>query len=201
MLRYRFQWMQLRFRSRATLQQAPVYVWAVHAAMLLLLSFLGGSVSAVTVSERELAEGIDPIPSASLYAGDVHGPLVIAVPTDLCLQDVPPTPGLPVAHPLADRNAPGYQLRAATAGKQFQVRYLQRIYCRPVFDEKYANALRSVLPAACFQPPERAGLVNPAHMLADRNRFDVLVAEQAYLAAVTRIKALRERCVEAALEY
>lgn len=174
---------------------------AKRSTMAMVLGLASVAAGAVTVTERELSEGIDPIPRQSLYAGDPSGPLILEIPADLCTQQVPSTPGLPVAHPLADTEAADYRLRVATAAKAHQVRYLQRIYCRPVFDEKYANALRSVLPAACFQPPERAGLVNPAHPLADGNRSDVRAAELAHRDAVARIQALRATCREAARNY
>lgn len=172
-----------------------------YGAVIALCSTFAGVTQAVTVTERELIEGIDPIGRHPLYAADTRGPMVLDVPTNICMQQVPDMTGIPASFPLEDRTAPDYKLKVATEAKHYQMRFLQGIYCRSVFDDKYAKALRPVLPAACFQPPERAGLVNPAHFLADRNRSDVLEAERVHLEAVGRIRELRRTCEEAAASH
>ena len=129
---------------------------------------------------------------------DIRGPMIVSPPADICSRTIPERTGLPPDHPLANRDDPTIQADAAAYAREQQIRTLQALYCNPVLDPAVAAQAKGAIPAACFQPAEAAAAVDPNHPLADKERSDVVAAEQYYLAAVARVHELRARCIESA---
>ena len=159
-----------------------------------------GLVGNAPVDAQVLADGL-PDSQAQVSIGDgsdIRGPMIVSPPADICSRTIPERTGLPPDHPLANRDDPKIQAAAAAYAREQQIRTLQALYCNPTLDPAVAAQAKGAIPAACFQPAEAAAAVDPNHPLADKERSDVVAAEQYYLAAVARVQELRMRCIESA---
>ena len=131
---------------------------------------------------------------------DAAGPFKLALPADLCTNQISRTEGLPPDNPIALDAADTPEKRAVISAyyEREAQRSLQTQYCAPVIPVEMSATSKAALPAACTTPPDPTALFNPLHPMADMSRPDVKEAFDAYVKASAAYEALRAQCMELA---